>query len=916
MFGLKADWSLEVFERYFTMGDYAGGEARWCPGCGDHAVLSAAQRVLRDEQQRPEKSVCVSGIGCSSRMPHYLGTYGFHGLHGRALPVACGVKSRRPDLDVWVATGDGDCFSIGTAHWIHALRYNMDMTLMVFDNAVYGLTKAQTSPTSPAGFKTNTHPFGAILEPVNPLTVTLGVTNVSFVAQVVDWNPPLLYQTLKAAYRHHGTGFVRIIQRCAPVEALRRFHLSGKGLPRVPEGWTSALLEGLTCEATPPSAEVLERLEALPPAVRPEDPARVEPTQLFWLIAHPSVVQARAELRTLVEKRLSQLEELIRVEEQRQPPTASSLADSIGAAGRALFEPGRLLSVLSRKSPNAAPDPERLERLRTAQTRLRTYLHRPSRPSVMVMHSPSIEPGVEGLIGAEARVEERPVTAAVQWFDEEAENLAEVVAAMRTAQLEFDGDYDVDKHGPWLRSLSWSSLTTAELDALPSVIALVDPQVACRGQLECLSRVLHGRRPIHVLSFIDPSRDPAEPVTPSHSARTELGAIGLAHASAFIHQSSRVSLDHCLEGLSRARARTGPSLHLIAQPCVASGREDEDMQTEAEWAAAAGRAHPRFIYDPDAELSLAHMFELGPNPEPAAAWPAAPVPGPEAGPDEQAFTFVDFALLCPAYRAQFTPVAPTVTPGNLIPVAAYLRELETESAGEAEELVRLPTVWAKDPYGRLERLVVSASLCRAAVERQAFWRSLQEMAGIRNVHVERAVAAAREAAEAEHARRIEELEARHRSELEAAREQAAREAIVRLVDALASGPESWSAAPSVGAAPPSPVAPTEASTTTTEAAPPAEPQAAAEAPPAPVSQTPWIESALCTSCGDCININSQLFVYDENRQARIGDVAAGTFKELVTAAEKCPSRCIHPGRPTNPNEKNLEALIARAEKFD
>jgi 2-oxoglutarate ferredoxin oxidoreductase subunit beta len=215
MFGLKGDWSLEVFERYFTIGDYAGGEARWCPGCGDHAVLSAAQRVLRDEQQKPELSVCVSGIGCSSRMPHYLGTYGFHGLHGRALPIACGIKSRRPDLDVWVATGDGDCFSIGTAHWIHAMRYNMDMTLMVFDNAIYGLTKAQTSPTSPTGFKTNTHPFGAILEPLNPLTVTLGITNVSFVAQVVDWNPPLLLQALKAAYRHKGTCFVRIIQRCS-----------------------------------------------------------------------------------------------------------------------------------------------------------------------------------------------------------------------------------------------------------------------------------------------------------------------------------------------------------------------------------------------------------------------------------------------------------------------------------------------------------------------------------------------------------------------------------------------------------------------------------------------------------------------------------------------------------------------------
>lgn len=218
MFGLQADWSVEIFERYFTIGDYAGGEARWCPGCGDHGILSAVQRVMRDEQVNPETTVAVSGIGCSSRMPHYLGTYGFHSLHGRALPIACGVKSRRPDLDVWVATGDGDCFSIGTAHWIHALRYNMNLVLMVFDNSVYGLTKKQTSPTSPLGFKTNTHPFGAIISPMNPLTVTLGITNISFVAQVVDWNPPLLYAALKAAHRHRGTGFVRIIQRC-PVYA-------------------------------------------------------------------------------------------------------------------------------------------------------------------------------------------------------------------------------------------------------------------------------------------------------------------------------------------------------------------------------------------------------------------------------------------------------------------------------------------------------------------------------------------------------------------------------------------------------------------------------------------------------------------------------------------------------------------------
>ena len=214
MFGLKGDWSLDIPQRYFILEDYMGAEPRWCPGCGDHGVLTSVQRICRDKQIPPENTVVVSGIGCSSRFPHYMSTYGFHGLHGRAIPVACGVKSRRPELDVWIATGDGDCFSIGAAHWLHAVRYNMDMTVMVFDNQVYGLTKKQTSPTSQLGLKTNTHPFGAILPAHNPLTVTLRITNVSFVAQVVDWNPVLLHSILQAAHDHKGFSLVHIMQRC------------------------------------------------------------------------------------------------------------------------------------------------------------------------------------------------------------------------------------------------------------------------------------------------------------------------------------------------------------------------------------------------------------------------------------------------------------------------------------------------------------------------------------------------------------------------------------------------------------------------------------------------------------------------------------------------------------------------------
>ena len=205
---------IKLYEERFDLEAYQSGVPRWCTGCGDNAILAAVQRLCRDEQLRPEKTVFVSGIGCSSRFPHYMKTYGFHGIHGRALPVAEGVKFARPDLNVFVNTGDGDCCSIGAAHWIHALRYNMNMTVFLHDNQIYGLTKMQASPTSPIGTRSNTTPRGSFLEALQPLSVTLGVQNVSFVAQTVDWIPEIMYDIVKAAFHHKGLSFVRIVQRC------------------------------------------------------------------------------------------------------------------------------------------------------------------------------------------------------------------------------------------------------------------------------------------------------------------------------------------------------------------------------------------------------------------------------------------------------------------------------------------------------------------------------------------------------------------------------------------------------------------------------------------------------------------------------------------------------------------------------
>ena len=198
----------------YSLGDYEGAMTRWCHGCGNNGILTSLQKLCAEYQLPPEKTVIVSGIGCAARLPHYMGTYGFHGLHGRAFPIAEGVRMRRPDLHVFVSTGDGDCCSIGAGHWLHAVRYNMNMTVLLHDNRVYGLTKKQASPTSPRGLVTKTTPHGARLESLNPLVTTLGMPNVSFAAQVVDWLPGIFSDVLRQAYEHHGFSFIRILQRC------------------------------------------------------------------------------------------------------------------------------------------------------------------------------------------------------------------------------------------------------------------------------------------------------------------------------------------------------------------------------------------------------------------------------------------------------------------------------------------------------------------------------------------------------------------------------------------------------------------------------------------------------------------------------------------------------------------------------
>ncbi len=187
-------------------------EVRWCPGCGDYAILKAVQRTMPELGADPANTVFISGIGCSSRFPYYMETYGFHTIHGRAPTVATGVKLANPELDVWIVTGDGDGLSIGGNHMLHLLRRNLDCQVLLFNNEIYGLTKGQYSPTSRSGTKSPSTPFGSVDAPVNPCAFALG-SGARFVARGYDVSKELP-RLFKAAHAHKGTGFIEIFQNC------------------------------------------------------------------------------------------------------------------------------------------------------------------------------------------------------------------------------------------------------------------------------------------------------------------------------------------------------------------------------------------------------------------------------------------------------------------------------------------------------------------------------------------------------------------------------------------------------------------------------------------------------------------------------------------------------------------------------
>ena len=518
-----------------------------------------------------------------------------------------------------------------------------------------------------------------------------------------------------------------------------------------------------------------------------------------------------------------------------------------------------------------------------------------------------------GVPGIKIVVAEEPCIRATELFDEEADQLSRVFAAVRIARLEIENNYDPAIHDPWFANFSWEAFSTEELLLVPAVIALESAPHVAGEAMPAFSHLLNSGRPVQILVRVLAHANPGQESEDSHFStyRTELGYLAVSHRQAVVSQVSAARHEQLIRHFSTSIEATRTSLHLLNVGLRPTGQSAGLNAWLVAGAALEGRVHPFFHINPSRGDSFAERMVFKGNPQPEKDWPVSKLQYLDEQGDqvemELPFTFVDYALLIPRLHHHFAPVPQICESDDLVPLVEHLNA----STEQAEKQV--PYIWCVNARGEMRQLAVSRTLVEACRDRLSFWHSLQEMAGVRNRYVELAVAEARSEITAQMEAEKEQLKQAHTKELEDARAEAAGEVMGRLTDRLMgmdfTSSMAWGS--TAGAVQP---------TSTADAAVPEaeeEMDALEEDEIEEASfEDPWIDSPLCTSCNDCLAINPVMFVYNDSNQAIIADTSAGTYAELVEAAEICPSRCIHPGKPLNPEEAGLDDLVARAAPFN
>jgi ferredoxin len=580
--------------------------------------------------------------------------------------------------------------------------------------------------------------------------------------------------------------------------------------------------------------------------------------------------------------------------------TPEVLSAALGGTASQYLDPAALSQTLPEGTGSAALGEERRRRIEQALATLENHLEQQAQGSrVIVLRPPSADPA---LPGTQQHEHPDPLGAAVGLFDAVSQSMAEVFRAARTARLEAAARYRPELHDKALADLAWEAFTGEELDLVPTVVVLTSGQRLRRRDQISLSELLGSSRPVQVL--VEDEVGAADETESLSRFHIDLGHLVVAHREALAIGSTPARPERLAEGLIRmARARR-PAVALLQLP----PSEPALLRPLLAEAALRGLACSDFHYDPDAGASWADRFDLAGSPDPDRAWPTQRVSYVEDGEAltlELAFTFADAMALEPAYLRHLLVVPPVAWDENQEPLAEYLEQFDPEGMQR-----RVPFLWVVDGDGILQRAIVTRELALASRDRLRGWRVIQELAGYQNVFAERAAAEARDQALAEAGEQTAELEQAHADELERVRSEAGRESMERLAAVLISA----DGIPAMGAPAAAP------------AAAPAETAAAVAEEPAAVEEVveeeaisfdePYIDTQLCTTCNECTNLNAQLFHYNAEKQAYIADAAAGSFAELVKAAELCPAHCIHPGKPRDGDSTATPELIERAAKFN
>lgn len=629
-------------------------------------------------------------------------------------------------------------------------------------------------------------------------------------------------------------------------------------------------------------------------------------------------IRKRAQLRESIDRHIHGLEALLDVEKakSKEANDPGNIKTSVGL-GSQYFDSGALSGVLEHRAAGAVEMPAaRRARIEAALATLQSW----NDEAVLVRIIGQVdEPGLADLPELQVANSDEPCSTAAEIYAQEAARYAALFAAVRIAELEIDGRYDPAVHDSWFAGFDWQAFSDDEMQLVTRVVALVSADHLAGDGLPSFSRLLGSRLPVHVLTWVraydNPGARPGE--GPFDAYRFELGYFGVGHRQAVVAQTSAARHDDLLSGFLCALDSNRTSLHLINRGTQSQAKKPLLDAWFVASAALESRAHPFVLVNPDAGDHAAERVSFGGNPQSGSDWPVETLEYRDADGAttkmELAFTFADYALLMPSLHDQFRVVPAGLESGDLLPIDQYLE------AGDAVADRAVPFVWAIDADGTLLRLAVSRALVFACRDRLNYWHTLQELAGIHNHYVEQAIDRIIEeqhvAIEAER----EQLAKEHEEQLESVRSEAAGEAMGQLVDFLMGADLSGMVgggqlARMPAAAPPETQAPREADADDGAAEP--EPEEAPEPEEELSFDEPWLDTASCTTCDDCMSINKMMFAYNEDKQAYIRDPKAGTYADLVAAAEICPAKCIHPGKPLDPNEPGLDELIARAEPFN